>query len=255
MIKMIEQDLRIPAGDGTTDAAIFAPGADGRWPGIIMLTDIAGIREAPRQMARRLAAEGYTVIMPNLFYRTGRPPLFAGKVDFNDPHTHARFAKLREPLTPEAIERDGVAYVDFASKQEHVAAGPLAVLGYCASGAIAMRIAATSPELVAALASFHGGRLATDAPTSPHLLLPRIKAQLYFGHASNDNSMPAAAIEKLEQALATRGGPYESETYPAAHGWTVPDHPAYNEPQAERAFGKLTDLLGKTLGQSSRRHV
>jgi carboxymethylenebutenolidase len=252
---MIEQDVQIPAGDGTADAVIFAPGPEGRWPGVIMLTDIGGIREAPRQMARRLAADGYTIVLPNLFYRTGRSPLFASRIDFSDPSTQARFGELRAPLTPEATERDAVAYVNFAQSQEHVAAGPLAVIGYCASGAIAMRIAATRGDDIAAAASFHGVRLATDAPTSPHLLLPRIKARLYFGHASNDNSMPAAAVDKLDKALAAWGGRYETETYPAAHGWTVPDHPAYNSSEAERAFGKLTDLLSRTLGQPSRKHV
>jgi carboxymethylenebutenolidase len=249
---MLEQDVQMPAGDGMTDAVIIAPGREGRWPGVLMLTDIGGIREAPRQMARRLAGGGYTIVMPNLFYRTARPPLFPSKVDFADPRTHARFGELREPLTPEAIDRDAVAYVDFTMRQERVAAGPLAIIGYCASGAIAIRIAAMRPDAIGALASFHGGRLATDAPTSPHLLLPRIKARLYFGHASNDNSMPPAAIDTLQQALAAWGGTYESETYEgAAHGWTVPDHPAYNPTQAERAFGKLTDLLRGTFGQQS----
>jgi carboxymethylenebutenolidase len=244
---MFEQDVQIPIGDATADGVIFAPAPEGRWPGVVMLTDIAGIREAHRQVAQRLAGEGYTVVMPNLFYRSGRPPLFTFKVDFTEPRTQARAAELRGPLTPEAIERDAAAYVDFVSKQALVASGPLAIIGYCASASIAFRIAATRPDAFALVATFHGGGLATEAPTSPHLLLPRIKARLYVAHASNDRSMPAEAIDRLEQALAARGGRYETEVYPAGHGWTVPDSAAYNESQAERAFQKLTVRLAETL--------
>jgi len=256
MLEPLEKDVQIPTADGTPDAVIFAPGREGRWPGVVMLTDIAGIREAHRQVARRLAAEGYTVVMPNLFYRSGTPPLFSFKVDFTEPRSQTRAAELRAPLTPDAIARDAVGYVDFVSKQENVASGPLAMVGYCAAGSIALRIAATRPDAFTFVASFHGGGLATDAPTSPHLLLPRLKAQLYFGHAANDGSMPKEAIERLDRALTEWGGTHESETYPAAHGWTVPDSAAYNEPEANRAFTKLTTLLASALGQHrSQRHA
>ncbi len=124
----------------------------------------------------------------------------------------------------------------------------MGVAGYCFSGSIAMRIAATRPNTVRAAASFHGGGLLTDAPTSPHLLLPRIKARLYFGHAIEDRSMPAEAIEKFNSALKSWGGEYESEIYEGAfHGWTMSDSPVYNQPQAERAYGKLKELLAQTL--------
>jgi carboxymethylenebutenolidase len=113
---------------------------------------------------------------------------------------------------------------------------------------MALRTAAVRPDQIAAAASFHGGGLYTDASTSPHALLPRVKARLYFGHATDDRSMPKEAIEKFDRALAVWGGRYESEIYDGArHGWTVPDNPSYNEPQAERAFGKLIDLFDSTL--------
>jgi carboxymethylenebutenolidase len=130
------------------------------------------------------------------------------------------------------------------------------MVAYCAAGSIALRIAATRPDGFALVASFHGGGLATDAPASPHLLLPRIEARLYFGHAANDRSMPKEAIERLDRALAEWGGTSESETYNAAHGWTVPDSAAYNEAEANRAFATLTALLASTLGQhTSQRHA
>ena len=113
-----------------------------------------------------------------------------------------------------------------------------------------MRMAAARPEQIAAAASFHGGRLYTDASTSPHLWLPRIKARLYFGHAVNDKSMPQEAIEKLNEALKAWGGRFESEIYEGAyHSWTTLDSPVYNKPQAERAFAKLKELFVSTLSQ------
>jgi len=124
----------------------------------------------------------------------------------------------------------------------------MGVVGYCATGSMAIRIAAARPDRIAAAASFHGGRLFTEAPTSPHLVLPGIKAALYFGHAIQDRSMPDEAIEKLTRALESWGGRYESEVYEGAyHSWTVPDSPVYNQSQAERAFQKLTDLFTRTL--------
>ncbi len=146
------------------------------------------------------------------------------------------------------MERDASAYVDFLARQDGVRPGPLAVVGYCFTGAMALRTAAVRPEQIAAAASFHGGGLYTDAATSPHLVLPRVKAQLYFGHAIQDRGMPEEAIAKLDQALVAWGGRFESEVYPGAyHSWTTLDSPVYNQAQAERAFTKLTELLAQTL--------
>lgn len=219
-----------------------------RLPGVIFLTDIGGIRPSQRDMARRLASEGYTVLMPNVFYRTGRPPMFDFPVKMGDERTTKRITELSGPLTAEAFQRDASAYVDFLAAHESVNGGAMGVVGYCFSGALAMRTAAARPDPIAAVASFHGGRLFTDAATSPHLVLPRIKARLYFGHATQDQSMPPEAIAKLNDALQAWGGLYESEVYEGAyHSWTVPDSPVYNQPQAERAFAKLTELFAKTL--------
>ena len=125
----------------------------------------------------------------------------------------ARFRELAGPLTAAAMESDGAAYVDFLAKQAGVSAGKMGVVGYCFTAAMAMRTAAARPERIAAVAGFHGGRLFTDDPASPHTILPRIKARLYFGHAIEDHSMPKEAIEKFEQALRAWGGKFESETY------------------------------------------
>lgn len=244
---MIEEEIEIPMDSAKADAVLYRH-EDGRRPGVLHLTDIGGIRASHRQMARRLAEEGYTVLMPNVFYRTGRPPL----IDFNwraEPERATkRFAELMEPLPPEVMEQDAADFADFLAAQGSVSDGPLGVVGYCFTGAMALRTAAARTDRIAAAASFHGGRLYTDTPASPHLVLPRVKARLYFGHAVEDRGMPAEAIEKLNHALEEWGGKYESEVYEGAyHGWTVPDTPVYNQPQAERAYGKLTELLAGTL--------
>jgi carboxymethylenebutenolidase len=245
---MTEEAIEIRTADGSVDGFIYRTEDAQRRPGVIHLTDIGGIRPSHQEMARRLAEKGYTVLMPNVFYRTTRPPVIDVKIGLGDPKTMQRFGELRAPLTPEAVERDATAYVNFLTSHKAANGGSIGVVGYCFTGAFAMRTAAANPGKVAAVASFHGGGLYTDEPTSPHLVLPRIKAQLYFGHATNDRSMPQEAIEKFDRTLAAWGGKYQSEVYEGAfHGWTVADAPVYNQPQAERAFQKLTELFAATL--------
>ena len=239
---MIEEAVEIRTPDGVAGAFLFHAEGE-RNPGVIHLTDIGGIRPAQHEMARNLAAAGFTVLMPNLFYRTGKPPLISFPLP-NDETTAKRIAELNGPLTPEAVARDASAYIDFLAANPATADGPVGVVGYCFSGAIAMRLAAARPDKVVVAASFHAGRLYTDAPVSPHLLLPKIKAKLYFGHAVQDRSMPQEAIAKFEDALARWGGGFESETYEGAyHSWTVSDSPVYNPTQSHRAFEKLVGLL------------
>ena len=244
---MIEKPIEIRTPDGITDGFLITPEKDGRWPGVLYLTDIFGIRETSRGMAGRLAAEGYTILLPNLFYRNGKPPIFNFPFKMGDERFVKRMNEIRAPLTPDAMDRDLAAYIDFLAKQSSVSGHALGAVGFCFSGQVALRAAAVRPDQIAAAASFHGGGLYTDASTSPHTLLPRVKARLYFGHAIDDRSMPKEAIEKFDRALAAWGGRYESEMYQAHHGWSVPDNPAYNEPEAERAYSKLSDLFSSTL--------
>ena len=246
---MTEQDLQLAMPGGTADAVLFTPESISALPGVLHLPDIGSIRESQRDMARRLAAEGYVVLLPNIFYRTHRPPVFDFPRNWGDERTMKRFSELVTPLTPAAQHQDLAAYIDHLLAQPGVRPGSIGTVGYCFSGAMSLRAAATRPQQVVAAASFHGGGLyKRDDPTSPHLVLPQVSARLYFGHAVQDNSMPAEAIEHLDHALAAWDGPYESEVYQGAHhGWTVPDNPAFNPPQAEHAFQKLTELLAATL--------
>lgn len=245
---MLEQELMLSTPDGETEAFLYQPEDSGQWPGVIHLTDIGGIRPAHREMAKRLAAKGYVVLMPNVFYRTSKLPVFNFKFQINDERTMKRIGELATPLTPEAMVRDASAYVDFLSSHKAVRGAGLGVVGYCFTGAMALRSAAARPDVIRAAASLHGGWLFTDAPHSPHTVLPQVKARLYFGHAVEDNTMPKEAIEKLEAALAAWGGSYQSETYEGAyHSWTVPDSPVHHPAQAERAFEKVTALFAETL--------
>ena len=245
---MIEERLEIATPDGTADSVIFRPEGKGRCPGVMHLTDVGGIRPAPLGMARRLAEQGYVVLVPNVFYRTGRPPLFDFTPDFGEARAIKRFAELAGPLTPEAMARDASSYVDALNAHPSVSESRIGVIGYCFTGAMAIRAAAARPDRIGVATSFHGGGLYTDTAQSPHLVLPRVKALLYFAHAEHDRSMPADAIAGLDRALDAWAGNHESEVYEGAlHGWTVPDSPVYNEPQAERAFTKLKELFANAL--------
>jgi carboxymethylenebutenolidase len=245
---MIEERIEIATPDGTADGVIFRPEGKGPSPGVIHLTDLGGIRPATLGMACRQAEQGYVVLVPNVFYRTGRAPLFDFELDFSDARTMKRFGELAGPLTPEAMTRDASAYVDTLNAHPSVSASGIGVIGYCFTGAMAIRVAAARPDRIGVAALFHGGGLYIDGPQSPHLVLPRVKARLYFAHAENDRSMPPDAIDKLDRALEAWAGNHVSEIYEGAlHGWTVPDSPVYNERQAERAFARLKELFANAL--------
>lgn len=245
---MIEKDVEIWTEDGTADAVLFRPEGSGKFPGVMHLPDIGGIRDSHKGMAKRLAEQGYVVLLPNVFYRSGKTPVWAFPFKMGEDRSMKRMGELAGGLPPDAMERDASAYVDFLAKQEGVSGAPMGVVGYCFTGGMAMRTAAARPEKVGAAASFHGGHLYTDQPSSAHTVLPRVKARLYFGHADGDPFMPKDAIDNFEKTLAAWGGKYQSEIYPGAkHSWTVPDSPVYDKPQADRAFGKLTELFQAAL--------
>jgi carboxymethylenebutenolidase len=248
---VISSDVAIDAADGVSRGTLLAPAGNGRHPGVLFLTDISGIRPAVLDRAARLAAHGYTVVVPNVFYRTGEPPFFSFPIDFANPVSRDRFNAMTSALTPEAIAHDAVAYVRFCHSQHAVQPGPLAIVGHCFTGAVALRMAGAEGAAVRFVASFHGGGLHTDKPNSPHFVLPKVSARLYFAHATDDRSMSAESIQQFEQELRTWGGEFESETYRAHHGWTMADHPAYHAALAERAFEALTSRLAELFPKAS----
>jgi carboxymethylenebutenolidase len=246
---MIEQNLEIPAGDGVTEALLVRPDSNDPLPAVINLTDGLGFRPAFAEQSKRIAEHGYVVLTPNIFYRVSRIPVFPLEPDFSNEKSRERFAELKAPMTPVAMERDGSAYVDFLASQPFVSSAPMGAIGFCFAGKFALLVAAARPDRIAAAASFHGGGLFTDTFDSPHLVLPRVQASLYFGHASHDQSMPSEAIEKFEWALRSWGGEYQSEVYDAKHGWMIPGGRVYDAENAERGFEKTIQLFAETLQQ------
>jgi carboxymethylenebutenolidase len=251
-----ERDVDIRTADGTCDAAFFHP-TTGTHPGVLFWADAAGLRPAMRAMARRLAGDGYAVLVPNPFYRVGKAPMFesAADIDFSDAATRAKIGPLVSSVTAAgAAERDAAAYVAFLDAQPQVdRSRKVGTQGYCMGGALTFRTAAALPERVGAAASFHGGGLVTDKPDSPHRLIPRMRARVYVGIAANDDQRQPDAKDQLRDAFAAANVAAEVEVYPARHGWCVPDMPKeagapiYSAPDAERAWRKLLALYGTSL--------
>jgi carboxymethylenebutenolidase len=243
----IEENPEIRTPDGLVDAFLVRPESSEPLPAVINVTDGLGFRSEFAEQSKRIAERGYVVLTPNIFYRVAKPPLFEFEPDFADERTQKRFAELRKPLTPDAMARDGMAYVDWLSSQPFVSSGPMGVVGFCFAGKFALEIAAARPDRIGAAASFHGSGLFTDTLDSPHIVLPRVKARLYFGHADHDHSMPIEAIEKFEWALQSWGGDYASEVYEAKHGWMIPGRQVYHPENAARGFDKLMELFDDAL--------
>jgi carboxymethylenebutenolidase len=241
----------ITTGDGSADAYLARPDDDPH-PGVLFIIDAYGLRPTIEEMVERIAADGYVVLAPNLFYRAGRAPVLP-LPDLTNAEERASFFQSLRPLigqlTPEHIAADGAAYLDYL---EGVAGpGPVAITGYCMGARIGWRIAAENPNRVAALAGFHAGGLVTDADDSPHRSAADLEAELYFGFADNDPSMNAEQIAALEGALDEAGARYRSEVYAGAqHGYTMADTAAYNEGARERHFHELRGLLERTFGHA-----
>ena len=242
----------IPTEDGVADAYLARPDDGSPRPGVLLYQDAFGLRPHLKAMANRLAGAGYTVLVPNVFYRHGRAPVVE-MPEFIDPTARPEiFAVLRpimESLTSDLAMKDAAAYLDWLARSPLVADGPVAITGYCMGARLALLTAGTHSERVAAAAGFHGGWLVTDAPDSPHLLADRITAELYFGHADNDASMPPERIRLLADTLTAAGVRHTGEVYEGAHhGYTQADTSAYDEAAAERHWTALLDLLKRTVG-------
>lgn len=243
--------LDIPTTDGLCDSFLAHPGENGPYPGVILYMDGFGLRPYLYEMARTLASHGYCVLTPNLFYRIRRAPVMDVQFPVT-PETHGEAVKqlmsLVQSFSPEAAVRDARTLMDFLAALPQVRPGRLGLTGYCMGGSLSLRVAAQYPDRIAAVASFHAGRLATDAPNSPHLLVGSIRAEIYLGHADNDAGLPPEQIERLRQALDQAGARYEAEVYRgAAHGFTMADLPAYNEAALKKHWDKLLALFKRNL--------
>ena len=246
-LKVVETDVMVKTPDGMCDAAFIHP-ESGRHPGVIVWPDAFGLRPSMRDIGKRIAAQGYSVLVPNPFYRVAKAPVFPDVASFNfqNPTDRAKLGPLTASFSaPGKTESDAIAFVAFLDEQKQVnKSKKIGTQGYCMGGPLVLKTAAAVPDRVGACASFHGGGLVTDKPDSPHLLAAKIKAtRLYFGIASNDDKNQPDAKDKLKEAFGTRA---EIEVYPnAQHGWCVADMPLqngmpiYKKDDAEKAWAKL----------------
>lgn len=235
--------------DGVADAYLAAPDDGERHPAVLLIMDALGLRPQIEEMADRIAERGYVVLAPNVFYRHGRAPLVEIPDLTDDAQRQEYFGQIMPMitgLTAELIVRDAPAYLDLL---EEVGDGPVAITGYCMGGRAGWHIAAAFPDRVAALGAFHTGGLVTDGEDSPHLSAGRIAAEVYLGHADNDQSMTPEHVATVERALEEAGVLNRSELYEgAAHGYTMADTPMYGEGAAQRHYTELFALLDRTVG-------
>ena len=243
-----ETEVEIKTPDGTADAYLVHPAA-GKHPGVLIWPDIFGLRPAFKQMGKRLAEAGYSVLVVNPFYRTKKAPTAPEKADFNDPATRDMLYGLKATLSPATARTDAAAFITWLDAQAAVdTKRKVGTTGYCMSGPIAFETAAARADRIGAVATFHGGGLVTDQPESPHLLIPKMKAHFLIAIAENDDQKQPDAKNTLRESFAKAGLPAEIEVYAGTlHGWCPPDSAVYNAPQAEKAWGRLSALFKEAL--------
>ncbi|MFD7665018.1 dienelactone hydrolase family protein [Streptomyces sp. NPDC059788] len=249
---MPTKTVQIPTADGRADAFAACPDSGERHPGVLLYMDAFGLRPELEKKARELAEHGYYVLVPNVYYRHGPAPVAELPEHIGEENRSAVFAQLMpliEAHTTERVLSDADAFLRFLTAQPEVGDGPVGLVGYCLGAVLAMRTAAAHPDKVAAVAGFHPGALVTDAPDSPHRLVPRLTAQVHLGLAEGD--LTPEGISELNQALDAAGVDYTTETYPGAiHGFTMSDTGAFDPSALQRHWDRLLPLFGRTLTSS-----
>lgn len=243
---MPTEQVTIRTRDGECLTHVLTPVGGGPWPAVILYMDAGGIRPAMIDMAQQLADAGYLVLLPDLFYRYGPYGPFVPKEVFA-----GDFRAVLGPLmaTTDNLKAadDTEAFIAYLDSRGDITGRGIGAVGFCMGGGMAIAAAGTYSDRFAVAASFHGGNLATDKPTSPHLFAPKLRAEVYIGAAENDGSYPPAMAERLEDALTSAGVRFTAYTYPAAHGWMMPDFPVYDQAAAERGWAAMLELFGRTL--------
>jgi carboxymethylenebutenolidase len=243
--RLTERTVTFATPDGTMDAFFVHP-ARGRHPAVIMWPDIAGLRDAYKTMARRLAQSGYAVLAVNHYYRSQAAPILTAMAEWRTPAGQALLQPMIAQLSPDGTVRDARAAVAFLDAQRAVnTRRGIGTCGYCMGGPFTVRSAWAVPGRVKAAASFHGGGLVTDQPNSPHRLLATTQASYLFAIAQNDDARAPTDKDSLRTAAAEAGRAAEIEVYPADHGWCTIDAPIYNQVQADRAWGRMLELFGR----------
>lgn len=243
---MPHEHTTILTRDGECRAHVFTPGVDRSCPAILFYMDAGGIRPGVLGMAERLSKAGYVVLLPDLFYRYGPyGPLDPKEVFKGD--VRAILGPLMATTGNAKAAEDTDAFLAYLDGRPDIQGDRVGAVGFCMGGGMAIAAAASRPDRFAAVASFHGGNLATDAPDSPHSYAPRLKAELYIAAAEKDGSYPPAMAEQFESALDEAHVRYRAETYPAPHGWMKPDFPVYDEAAAEQGWLKMLAFFERTL--------
>ena len=244
-VAVTDAEVTIKTPDGTAEAYFVRP-ATGTGAGVLLWPDIFGLRPAMRQMAKRLAENGYSVLVPNPFYRSKKANEVAEK---GAATPIPQLIPLAQALNENTHLTDARAFIAWMDQQQAVAKNrKIGTQGYCMGGPMAFRTAVAVPDRVGAVASFHGGGLVTDMPNSPHTQISKTKAQLLIAIAANDDMRNPKEKDVLKETFAKVNMPAEIEVYTgAAHGWCPPDTQVYNEPQAEKAWSRLLALYGKAL--------
>ncbi|HEY0646736.1 dienelactone hydrolase family protein [Phenylobacterium sp.] len=245
---VVEKDVEVKTADGAADAALFYPAGKGPWPGVLIWCDFLSLRPVFREMGRRLAGEGYVVLVPNFYYRSRKAPVFDGAFDFANQEHRAKITPMRALLTNEKIEADAAAYIDFLDAQPQTnKTKKVGVQGYCMGGPLTVRTAGVRPARVGAAATFHSGALVTTEAASPHLVIPKTKAAYLIATAQNDDKQRPTEKDELKKLFADNKLKATVDVYAADHGWCVKGSPVYNEAEAERAWGELLKLYKANL--------
>ena len=240
--------IDIKTQHGICPSYVYRPAAGGPWPAVLIFMDGLGIRPAMLELGERLATYGYYVLLPDLFYRSGPYEPMDPRVVFTDPDKRKiLMEKFFAPATQANIMSDTRAFLDYLAGQPDVKAGGIGTTGYCMGGLMSLTAAGTYPDRIVATASYHGGRLATDEPESPHLLAPKIKSRVYIAGAIEDQSFPDDMKERLEEALTKAGVDHQIDTYQAKHGWVFRDIPVYDAAAAERHWQTMVALFEAKL--------
>jgi carboxymethylenebutenolidase len=244
---VVERDVEIKTPDGVCDAAFYAPAGGRTAPAVLIWTDNRGLRPVYREMGKRLSAQGYAVLVPNPFYRKMRAPDPAS-FDFQNPETARAVTSLAGTLTPEGTMSDAVAFIGWLDAQKAVdKARKVGTQGYCMGGPLVFRTAAAVPGRVGAAMTCHGGGLATANPTSPHLLIPKMKAEVRVAVAKNDDANQPTAKDTLKAAFAEARLPATVEVSTGNHGWCILDNANYEAAAAEKAWAELSALYKARL--------
>ena len=250
---MTQRGVGIATDDGTSPGSLHVPDGEGPWPAVLMYPDAGGLRGTLRDMGQRMARMGYVTLVPDFYYRSGSFEPFDMRTLMSDPVQRDRLMSMVRSVTADMVARDAAAYVDYLISLPETSGTAVGTTGYCMGGRLSLLAAGHLGDRVAAAASFHGGNIAAaDDPDSPHLLAGSLAATVYVAGATDDATFPPDQLDRLEQALSVAGVTHTIETYPAAHGFAVPDNPSYDPTAAQRHWDAMADLFGSALAPATR---